>query len=264
MTSFAGSTAVAIVGWVLIATGSSAAVISEVPSNFSGGNCSFGTACSIYAYGTPVSYAAQAFSLPGQATITSGKFVVLVFPYAEGPIAATYSFMSVDAGGGPGSVITSGFSLVGGRNSLSGHELFSEFTFDISQQTLSAGTYYFGLHVLTAYRDQNYLSSGALDRGAALKIGDGAWQTVRGSWAISLFGEGSEAVYPPDVPLIPDSTLEAPMPEPSTWAMLTFGFMGMGWSLRRKASRRRKARGEGPFSYPVCFGSSAARKIRAT
>jgi PEP-CTERM motif len=77
---------------------------------------------------------------------------------------------------------------------------------------------------------------------AADSVGLGPRQPRLGAGVAIRSLRSLRSVDPPDPPDPPDSrTSTNSIPEPSTWAMMLFGFLGLGFAGYRRARRSRAA-----------------------
>jgi hypothetical protein len=206
------------------------AIASEItiyynPPNFEGGNCNFDTGC---AQGDD--FAAQIFTLTTTETITAASFSIFRGPVL--PYAANWMFYEANGPGGlPGTKLAAGSSLNGVFDiPPSGYGANQE-NFNLSSSvTLAPGDYYFAIQAVSYLRD-NYLSTASFPGTAETHDGGATWVANYAGFgyynygvAVGLYnGTFSGRPYP------------VIFPEPSTWAMMLLGFVGLGYAGYRKA-----------------------------
>jgi hypothetical protein len=170
---------------------------------------------------------AQSFTINSASIISSASFTEFHTGTAQ-PTLVNWEFLNANGVGGiPGTVAFSGSSLITlstllGTAVFGGgipREVFQE-NFDIAPPvTLASGDYYFALNV--SIQDV-LLTFGTEIGGGALIAPGGAWHLYNPtttSFAVGLYGEQV-----------------APIPEPSTWAMMMLGFAGIGFMAYRRRS----------------------------
>jgi hypothetical protein len=196
-----------------------AAVIYNNPWSPANGECTF----SCIAGGQ----LAQEFTIDNASLISSASFTEFHTGPAQ-PTSVNWAFLNA-VGGIPGTVAFSGSStitlstLVGSSGFGGGplRDVFQE-NFDIAPTvTLAPGDYFFALNVPIT---DVLLTFGTQVGGGALIVPGGVWQLYNPttvSFAVSLNGEQV-----------------APVPEPSTWAMMIIGFAGVGFMTYRRKTRR--------------------------
>jgi hypothetical protein len=188
-------------------------------------SCSFNTTCALdNSFGDV--FAAQAFSLGGGVTITSGSWIEVDFG-GSGATAVDYAIYADGGAGAPagaplfsGSAATSAVDL-GASSVFAGHEVF-RVSFALPSINLGAGDYFFAIKDVSSI-ETNYLGLGNIAAGAAETHDGGV------TWApgYSTLGGVGVALY------------DSAVPEPTPWGLMLVGFGAIGTILR--ASRRRAA-----------------------
>lgn len=172
---------------------------------------------------------AQEFTIDSASIISSASFTEFHTGVAQ-PASVNWAFLNADGVGGiPGTVAFSGSSTITlstlvGSSGFGGSPLRDVFqeNFDIAPTvTLAPADYFFALNVPIT---DVLLTFGTQVGGGALIVPAGAWHLYNPttvSFAASLNGEQV-----------------APVPEPSTWAMMIIGFAGVGFMTYRRKTRR--------------------------
>jgi hypothetical protein len=198
------------------------------PWSSPGGNCSFSTTCAAN-FGLGDVFAAQSFKLTSTQTITAASFTET--DLGRQPFAASWMFYEADGAGGlPGTKLASGTSSDG----LFGVAVGSVATYTVHQEnfnlstsvTLGPGEYYFAVQAISPV-EETYLQTASLPKSAETFDVGATW--------VSGYAGSIDAVavglYNGTFTGVPNS-----IPEASTWAMMLFGFVGLGF-VRYRASR---------------------------
>jgi hypothetical protein len=172
---------------------------------------------------------AQKFTINNASVISSASFTDFLTGVGQPtPASVNWEFFNADGVGGlPGTVIAGGSSLL--TATLLGSAFFGGgISRDVYQEnfaiaptvSLASGEYYFALNVPVT---DVLLTFGTEIGGGALIAPGGAWHLYNPtttSFAVSLNGDQI-----------------APIPEPSTWAMMILGFAGVGYMAYRRKSK---------------------------
>jgi PEP-CTERM motif len=195
-----------------------------------GGNCGFSTVCAAN-FGLGDVFAAQSFKLTSTQTITAASFTET--DLGRQPFAATWMFYEADGAGGlPGSELASGTSSDGlfgaAVGSVAAYTVHQE-NFNLSTSvTLGPGEYYFAVQAISPV-EETYLQTASLPKSAETFDGGATWVSGYGGAidgvAVGLYNGTFTGVPNPNT-----------IPEPSTWAMMLLGFVGLGF-VRYRASR---------------------------
>jgi hypothetical protein len=143
-------------------------------------DCSFSTQCAIDA-GRGDDFAAQRFTVSGNAVVTGGSFIELDLGVT--PTDVSWGFANADGPGGlPGTFLSAGEDTVSSVQYLANDGGYNEdqIFFNVGPQALGPGTYWFAIQAVSSVHE-TYLGFGP-----AMNMG----VPEPGAWALMLLGVG--------------------------------------------------------------------------
>jgi hypothetical protein len=210
----------------LICTGASAAVVFDnLASQPGNGNSN---------WESDGVFGAQLFTLSSGTVLNGASFIELSPGPPSSPTITSVQWMILAAngsGGLPGTLLASGSSAITGQVDLGTWTFGASLSvwkesLGLPDVTLGPGSYYVALHDVYTGGPTNYLAQGQSNTNSAANSQDGG-----ATW-------GSEYGFMPSISVsLTSEDVTAAVPEPSTWAMMLLGFVGIGaMTYRRRKS----------------------------